>query len=102
VRALDHGECIGWRIGRARVGWTAGALRGPTVLSWAFDGRGGFMEDALLAYGAGRVDALAGVRDALKAKHPVTGADYRIGFLDGRIEIFRMFAGVRKILDTDG
>ena len=46
------------------------------------------MEDALLA--------------ADRAKHPSTGADYRIGFLDGRIEIFRMFASVRKILDTDG
>jgi ABC-type amino acid transport substrate-binding protein len=59
------------------------------------------MEDALLAYGAGRVDALAGDRDAARAKHPVTGADYRMGFLDGRIEIFRMFAGVRQILDAD-
>jgi hypothetical protein len=59
------------------------------------------MDDALLAYGAGRVDALAGERDAARAKHPVTGADYRMGFLDGRIEIFRMFASVREILDTN-
>ena len=59
------------------------------------------MDDALLAYSAGRVDALAGSRDAARAKHPVTGADYRIGFLDGRIEIFRMLAGVREILDGD-
>jgi hypothetical protein len=71
------------------------------MLSWAFHGCGGFMEDALLAYGAGRDDALAGTRDADRAKHPETGADYRMGFLDGRIEIFRMFAGVREILDTD-
>ncbi|MFI7541918.1 hypothetical protein [Actinoplanes sp. NPDC049599] len=60
------------------------------------------MDDALRAYGAGRIDALAGTRDADRARHPVTGADYRMGFLDGRIEIFRMFAGVRRILDTDG
>lgn len=57
------------------------------------------MEEALLAYDAGRHDALAGYRDAARAKHPVTGADYRMGFLDGRIEIFRMMAQVREILD---
>ncbi|MGW4948220.1 hypothetical protein ACWEOZ_42285 [Actinoplanes sp. NPDC004185] len=57
------------------------------------------MDDALLAYDAGRVDALAGHRDAARAKDPETGPDYRRGFLDGRIEIFRMFAGVREILD---
>lgn len=59
------------------------------------------MEDALLAYSAGRSDALAGHRDTAQAKDPATGADYRMGFLDGRIEIFRMFAGVRQILDPD-
>jgi len=59
------------------------------------------MDDALRAYGAGRADALAGARDADRARHPVTGADYRMGFLDGRIEIFRMYASVREILDTD-
>jgi hypothetical protein len=57
------------------------------------------MDDALLAYDTGRADALAGRRDAAKAADPVTGADYRTGFIDGRIEIFRMFAGVRQILD---
>ncbi|MEU7907068.1 hypothetical protein [Actinoplanes sp. NPDC049118] len=57
------------------------------------------MEDALEAYGAGRADALAGCRDAARAKHPETGADYRIGFLDGRIEIFRMLASARRILE---
>ncbi len=57
------------------------------------------MDDALLAYDAGRVDALGGNRDAAQAKHPATGADYRMGFLDGRIEIFRMLAHVREILD---
>ncbi|MET0495369.1 MAG: hypothetical protein ABW000_19780 [Actinoplanes sp.] len=60
------------------------------------------MEEALAAYGAGRVDALAGYRDEAKVAHPETGADYRIGFLDGRIEVFRMFARVREILDGNG
>ncbi|AGZ41508.1 hypothetical protein [Actinoplanes friuliensis] len=57
------------------------------------------MDDVLLAYSTGRADALAGERNADHAAHPATGADYRMGFLDGRIEIFRMLAGVREILD---
>jgi hypothetical protein len=60
------------------------------------------VDDALLAYDAGRVDALAGHRDPARAGHPVTGADYRRGFLDGRLEIFRMFASVRELLDGTG
>ena len=59
------------------------------------------MDDALLAYDTGRADALAGTRDNDRARHPRTGADYRMGFLDGRIEIFRMYAGVREILGPD-
>jgi hypothetical protein len=59
------------------------------------------MQDALLAYGTGRADALAGQRDEARAQHPGTGADYRIGFLDGRIEIFRMHAGMRALLERD-
>lgn len=59
------------------------------------------MDDALLAYDAGRADAHAGHRDTARAKHPATGADYRIGFLDGRVEIFRMLARAREILDGD-
>jgi len=59
------------------------------------------VDEALLAYDAGRVDALAGNRDAARAKDASTGADYRMGFLDGRIEIFRMLASVREILDGD-
>ena len=57
------------------------------------------MEDALLAYDAGRVDAIAGCRDAVRARHPGTGTDYRRGFLDGRLEVFRMFAQVRAFLE---
>jgi len=67
----------------------------------AGQGSGGTVDEALLAYDAGRVDALAGHRDAARAKHPATGADYRMGFLDGRVEIFRMLASVREILDDD-
>jgi hypothetical protein len=59
------------------------------------------MDESLLAYDAGRDDALAGHRDADRATHPETGADYRMGFIDGRIEIFRMYASVREILDAD-
>lgn len=59
----------------------------------------GPVEDALTAYDAGRADALAGSRDATRAAHPATGADYRTGFLDGRLEIFRMFSGVRRYLE---
>jgi hypothetical protein len=57
------------------------------------------VDEALLAYDAGRADALAGTRDAARAKDDSTGVDYRMGFLDGRIEIFRMLASVREILD---
>jgi hypothetical protein len=57
------------------------------------------MEAALLAYNAGRADALDGVRDADQAAHPETGADYRRGFLDGRVEIAKLFAGVRDLLE---
>ncbi|MFI7600185.1 hypothetical protein [Actinoplanes sp. NPDC049681] len=60
------------------------------------------MDDALRAYGAGREDAFAGLRDAGKAEDPQTGPDYRTGFLDGRIEIFRMLAEVREILEENG
>ncbi|RZU48684.1 hypothetical protein EV385_0402 [Krasilnikovia cinnamomea] len=60
------------------------------------------MEEALLAYGAGRLDALDGRRDAARAADPATGVDYRRGFLDGRLEVFRMLAGIRKLLRGDG
>lgn len=52
-----------------------------------------------MAYNAGRADGGAGRRDAARADDPHTGADYRMGFLDGRIEVFQMLAQVRKFLD---
>jgi hypothetical protein len=57
------------------------------------------MDDSLQAYEVGRADAGAGCRDVARAADARTGADYRIGFLDGRIELFHMFAEVRRILD---
>ena len=60
------------------------------------------MDETLKAYGNGRADALAGHRDEARVADPETGADYRIGFLDGRIEVFRMFASLREILDGEG
>jgi hypothetical protein len=57
------------------------------------------MDDELTAYNAGRADGGAGRRDTVRAEDPATGADYRMGFLDGRIEVFQMLAQVRKFLD---
>jgi len=57
------------------------------------------MEDALEAYEAGRADGLDGRRDRIRATDHRTGADYRTGFLDGRLELFRMHAQLRKILE---
>ena len=60
------------------------------------------MDDELFAYDTGRADGIAGHRDLLRAGHPSTGADYRVGFLDGRIEVFHLLAAVRRIVDEDG
>jgi hypothetical protein len=57
------------------------------------------MDREFEAYAAGRADGLAADRDASRATHPEFGRDYRIGFLDGRLEIFRMLASVRKIVE---
>jgi hypothetical protein len=57
------------------------------------------MDETLKAYSAGRADGIAGRRDAAGAADPATGPDYRIGFLDGRIEVFRLLAHVRKIVE---
>lgn len=57
------------------------------------------MDESLLAYNAGRADGGAARRNAEQAAHPETGADYRVGFLDGRIEVFRMMTNVRRFLD---
>jgi hypothetical protein len=59
------------------------------------------MDQELRAYEAGRTDGLAARRDEERAGDPAFGRDYRIGFLDGRLEMFRMHAGVRKIVEED-
>ena len=61
------------------------------------------MDDSLQAYDAGRADGIAGRRDHARAQHHGTGADYRMGFLDGRIEVFHLLAAARRIVeDPDG
>ena len=57
------------------------------------------MDNEILAYDTGRADGIAGRRDPVRAQHPATGADYRMGFLDGRIEVFHLLAAVRRIQD---
>ena len=59
------------------------------------------MQDALDAYEQGRADGLAASRDQTRATDHRTGADYRMGFLDGRLEVFRMHAQLRKIVEED-
>jgi hypothetical protein len=59
------------------------------------------MDQEFEAYAAGRADGLAAHRDADRAADPKFGRDYRIGFLDGRLEVFRMLASVRKIVEDD-
>ncbi|MGK5685054.1 hypothetical protein [Actinoplanes sp. URMC 104] len=61
------------------------------------------MDEQLLAYDRGRADGIAGCRDHAGSTHPDTGADYRMGFLDGRIEVFHLLAAARRIVDeADG
>ena len=59
------------------------------------------MDAEFRAYQSGRADGIAGRRDDIRTEDPATGADYRIGFLDGRIAVFRMVAEVRKLKDED-
>ena len=59
------------------------------------------MDDALVAYDSGRADGLAGRHDAVRAGDPSSGADYRVGIVDGRLAAFeaRLIEAVRKALD---
>ena len=57
------------------------------------------MDEAIEAYATGRADGLAARRDQGRAADPGTGGDYRIGFLDGRLEVFRLHSQVRKIVE---
>jgi hypothetical protein len=57
------------------------------------------MDEELRAYEAGRADGAAARRDEERATDRVFGKDYRIGFLDGRLEVFRLNAGLRRIAE---
>ena len=57
------------------------------------------MDEELRAYDAGRADGLAARRDNTRAADPRTGPDYRMGFLDARLELFRMHTQLRGIVD---
>ena len=59
------------------------------------------MNDEFQAYTLGRADGIAGRRDEVRTEDKHTGADYRIGFLDGRIEVFKMFTKARDLKDED-
>jgi hypothetical protein len=59
------------------------------------------MDDALVAYGAGRADGKAGRNDSGRAVDPQTGADYLVGVVDGQIAAFEdaLVAAIRRALD---
>ena len=59
------------------------------------------MDDELLAYFTGRDDGIAGKRNDEHTGHPATGADYRIGFIDGRIALFHIHSQLRRLLSED-
>ncbi|NMO56105.1 hypothetical protein HH310_33615 [Actinoplanes sp. TBRC 11911] len=54
-------------------------------------------DETLLAYFTGRLDGILGRRDTVRSGDP----DYRIGFLDGRLEVFRLLAAVRRIVEEN-
>ena len=58
-------------------------------------------DDILTAYFTGRLDGIAARRDQARATDPVTGPDYRTGFLDGRLEVFRLLSNIRRIVEEN-
>ena len=58
-------------------------------------------DETLQAYLTGRLNGIAGTRDTTEAADPATGRDYRTGFLDGRLEVFRVLAAARKLTEDD-
>jgi hypothetical protein len=57
------------------------------------------MDNEFEAYEAGRADGIGSHRDQARATDHRAGADYRTGFLDGRLELFRMHREVRRIVE---
>jgi hypothetical protein len=58
------------------------------------------MDDAFVAYGEGHADGKAGRTDAVRAESPETGADYRVGLVDGQLAAFEnaLVAAIRKAM----
>jgi hypothetical protein len=57
-------------------------------------------DDSLQAYTAGHTDGSARHSDPAQADNPETGADYRVGVVDGSVAAFQseLLAEVRRIL----
>ena len=58
------------------------------------------MENAFAAYGEGHADGKAGREDAGRAQNPDTGADYRVGVVDGQLAAFEdaLVAAIRRAM----
>ena len=58
------------------------------------------MDDAFVAYGEGHADGRAGRGDAARADDPATGADYRVGLVDGQLAAFEdaLVAAIRRAM----
>jgi len=58
------------------------------------------MDDAFVAYGEGHADGRAGRADAARAASPETGADYRVGVVDGQLAAFEdaLVAAIRRAM----
>ena len=58
------------------------------------------MDDSLQAYNDGHADGAARRCDPVRADHPDTGPDYRIGVTDGGMAAFQteLLAEVRRLL----
>ena len=58
------------------------------------------MDDAFVAYGEGHADGRAGHEDAGRAENPETGADYRVGRVDGQLAAFEdaLVAAIRQAM----
>jgi len=59
------------------------------------------VQEEFFAYQDGWADGVAARRDDVRATDPATGRDYRVGFLDGRLEMFRLNTRLRRIADND-
>ncbi|MFC7527344.1 hypothetical protein [Actinoplanes sp. GCM10030250] len=58
------------------------------------------LEESFQAYNSGHADGVAGHQDQVRADHPETGPDYRVGVVDGSVAAFQaeLVAQVRRLL----